>query len=139
LIAAAQSVAEGFDPLEEIPTFSPLIVPALVETCLRIPSWMWFKRGCNRAIARHALSGILPPELAWRRSKGAPDGFIANLYESNRSAIRTMLLGGALQAFGLLDRSGIQSFLDDDAPVRGHDYLRIMQLVDAEAWARNWS
>jgi asparagine synthase (glutamine-hydrolysing) len=139
LIAAAQSVAEGFDPLEEIPTFSPLIAPALVETCLRIPSWMWFKRGCNRAIARHALSGILPPELAWRRSKGAPDGFIANLYESNRSAIRTMLLGGALQAFGLLDRSGIQSFLDDDAPVRGHDYLRIMQLVDAEAWARNWS
>ena len=139
LIAAAQSVAEGFDPLDEIPTFSPLITPALVETCLRIPSWMWFKSGCNRAIARLAFSGLLPPELAWRRSKGAPDGFIACLYESNRSKIRTMLLGGALQALGLLNRTDVQSFLDADGPVRGHDYLRVMQLVDAEAWARQWS
>ena len=138
LIAAAQSVAEGFDPLEEIPTFSPLISRPLVETCLRIPSWMWFSPRGNRAVAREALSDLLPDEVAWRRSKGAPDSFIATIFEANRETIRTMLLGGVLEGLRLLDRPALKAFLDDETPVKGHDYLRVMQLVDAEAWARNW-
>lgn len=138
LIAAAQSVAEGFDPLDKIPTFSPLICQDMVETCLRIPSWMWFSRRGNRAIARSAFSELLPAEVAWRRSKGAPDSFIAELYECNRDLISSMLLDGALSKLGLIDQPALRTILGDMVPVRGHDYLRVMQLVDAEAWARNW-
>jgi asparagine synthase (glutamine-hydrolysing) len=139
LIAAAQSVAEGFDMEVALPTFSPLISQPLVEACLQVPSWLWFEAGRNRATARRAFAGRLPDATLQRRSKGAPDCFIADLFEANRPTIRAMLTRGALSDLGLLDMETLSQALDDRAPVRGHDFLRIMQLADAEAWARCWS
>lgn len=139
LIAAAQSVAEGFDMEIALPTFSPLISQPLVEACLQVPSWLWFEGGRNRAVARRGFAGRLPDATLQRRSKGAPDCFIADLFEANRPMIRAMLTGGALGDLGLLDVEALSQALDDRAPVRGHDFLRIMQLVDAEAWARCWA
>lgn len=139
LIAAAQSVAEGFDMESALPTFSPLISQPLVEACLQAPSWLWFEAGRNRAIARRAFAGRLPDATLQRRSKGAPDCFVADLFEANRPTIRAMLTGGTLSHLGLLEVEALSQALDDRAPVRGHDFLRIMQLVDAEAWVRCWS
>ena len=139
LIAAAQSVVEGFDAEDTLATYSPLISQPLVEACLQVPSWLWFENGRNRAIARRAFQTHLPAATITRRSKGAPDCFIADLYDANRSVIRDMLLGGVLGGHGLLDTDALLEALDDDAPVRGHDFIRVMQLVDAEAWARCWS
>lgn len=139
LIAAAQSVAEGFDMESALPTFSPLISQPLVEACLQVPSWLWFEAGRNRAIARRAFAGRLPDATLQRRSKGAPDCFIADLYDTNRGLIRQMLMDGVLRQLRLLDVVSLENQLDEDAPVRGHDFLRIMQLTDAEAWARCWS
>lgn len=139
LVTAAQSVAEGFDPQNELPEFSPLISQPIVECCLRIPTWLWFGEGQNRFAARRAFIHDLPGSILERRSKGAPDCFVADLYEANRGTIRDMLLGGILARENLLDRHSIEARLDDEAPVQGHDFLRIMHLVDAEAWARSWS
>lgn len=139
LIAAAQSVAEGFDPCEALPTFSPLISQPIVEACLEVPTWLWFEKGRNRAIARRAFQPLLPPATVQRRSKGAPDGFIADLYDANRALIRQMLMDGVLRQLGFLDVAALEQELDQSSPVRGHDFLRIMQLTDAEAWARCWS
>jgi len=139
LIAAAQSVVEGPDAEDPLPTYSPLISQPLVEACLQVPSWLWFEAGRNRAIARRAFQTHLPAATINRRSKGAPDCFIADLYDANRPVIRGMLLDGVLSGHGLLDTDALLEALNDDAPVRGHDFIRIMQLVDAEAWARCWS
>lgn len=139
LIAAAQSVAEGFDMEVALPTFSPLISQPLVEACLQVPSWLWFEAGRNRATARRAFAGRLPDATLQRRSKGAPDCFIADLYEANRGLIRQILMDGVLRQLRLLDVAALEKQLDEDAPVRGHDFLRIMQLADAEAWARCWN
>lgn len=139
LIAAAQSVVEGFDAEDPLPSYSPLIAQPLVEACLQVPSWLWFEDGRNRAIARRAFEEHLPAATVARRSKGAPDCFIADLYEANRSVIRDMMLDGVLSGHGLLDTDALGEALDDDAPVRGHEFIRVMQLVDAEAWARCWS
>lgn len=139
LIAAAQSVAEGFDPREGLPTCSPLISQPIVETCLQVPTWLWFESGHNRAVARRAFRPLLPSATVQRRSKGAPDCFIADLYDANRGLIRRLLMDGVLRQLGLLDVAALEKQLDEDAPVRGHDFLRIMQLTDAEAWARCWS
>lgn len=138
LLAAAQSVIEGHDAEDNLPTFSPLIVQPVVEAALAIPSWRWFEQGRNRAAARRAFAGLLPKATLERRSKGAPDGFIAEVYEVNRPLIRTMLKDGVLTSLKLLDGAALDRALDDPAPVRGHDFLRIMRLIDAEAWARNW-
>lgn len=139
LIAGTQSVVEGFDAEALLPSCSPLIAQPVVEACLAVPSWQWFEDGDNRAIARRAFARLLPERTVRRRSKGAPDCFIAEIYESNRAVIRTMLMDGALRRLGLLDTAALSMTLGNEAPVEGHDYLRIMQLVDAEAWARAWS
>jgi asparagine synthase (glutamine-hydrolysing) len=138
LVVAAQSVAEGFDVEDPLPTYSPLITQPVVEACLRVPSWMWFDGGCNRSVARSAFEGLLPRSIVARRSKAAPDCFVAELYEANSSKIRTMLMEGVLRRLRLLDPAPLDRLLRVEAPVEGHDYLRVMQLVDAEAWARCW-
>lgn len=139
LIAAAQSVAEGFDAQAALDASSPLISQPLVETCLQVPSWMWFANGLNRAVARDAFADLLPPAVVERRSKGAPDSFVAEIYEANRPKIREMLMDGWLRRQHLLDLHALAAHLDDNAPVRGHDFLRIMQLVDVEAWTQGWT
>jgi asparagine synthase (glutamine-hydrolysing) len=136
LIAAAQSVAEGFDPREALPTCSPLISQPIVEACLKVPTWLWFENGRNRAVARRAFQPLLPSATVQRRSKGAPDCFIADLFDANRALIRQTLLDGVLRQLGLLDVAALEQELDQNSPVRGHDFLRIMQLTDAEVWAR---
>ena len=136
LIAVAQSVVEGFDPRDPLPLVSPLISQPVIETCLRIPSWLWFDRGHNRAVARQAFADRLPIAIVERRSKGGPDGFIAQLYHHRRDRIREMLLDGLLAANGLLDRSALDTMLAERGPVQSHNFIRVMQLVDAEAWAR---
>ncbi|HEX8238252.1 MAG TPA: asparagine synthase-related protein [Allosphingosinicella sp.] len=139
LITGAQSVVEGFDAEEPLSTCSPLISQPLIEACLRVPSWLWYEDGQNRAIARRAFAGLLPEGTIRRRSKGAPDSFVADIYDANRLVVRDLLLGGVLCQQGLLDIGALAAFLADGGPVRGHDYLRVMQLADAEAWARCWS
>ena len=137
LVATAQSVVEGFDPLDRIPLVSPLISQPVVEACLAVPSWLWFDSGHNRAIARGAFSDVLPAAIAWRRSKGGPDGFIAELYRANRSLIATWLMDGLLMANGILDRAALELALAERGPVQRHTFIRILQLMDAETWARS--
>jgi asparagine synthase (glutamine-hydrolysing) len=138
ILAAAQGVVEGFDAEDPLPTYSPLLAQPLVEACLRVPSWLWFEDGRNRSAARRAFAGYLPRRILERRSKGAPDCFIAELFEANRLKIKGMLMDGELMRLGLLDRRAIDVALSDEAPVKGHDFLRLMRLADAEAWARCW-
>ncbi len=133
-----QSLAEDTDPLDGLALRYPLLAQPIVELCLRIPTWLWYDRGCNRAAARHAFSGDLPPEIAWRRSKGTPDGFVVELYDTRRTQIREMLSEGNLAQRGLLDLARLLPVLDDARPVRGSDHGRIMRLLDIEAWSRCW-
>ncbi len=137
VVMTAQNVVEGFDVQDPLPTLSPLIAQPIVETCLQIPTWFWFAEGRNRAVAREAFAMHLPRRIIERRSKGSPDSFIIELYDANRPLIRAMLLGGMLAGRGLLDTAALAQAIDAPGPVTGHDFFRIMRLVDVEAWARS--
>ena len=90
-------------------------------------------------IARlRAFEATLPEQVAWRRSKGSPDAFLVALFESRRQQIRRLLLDGNLAGHGLLDCDALAAYLDDPRPVRGSGHVRILRLVDAEAWSRCW-
>lgn len=136
VVMTAQNVVEGFDVEDRLPTVSPLIAQPLVEACLQVPSWYWFAQGRNRAIARRGFAGLLPREIVERRSKGSPDSFIIEIHDAHRPLIRSMLLGGVLASRGLLDTELLAQVLDNRGPVTGHDFFRIMRLVDVEAWVR---
>lgn len=134
LIAFARIYLEGFDPQALIPTVAPLLSQPLVETCLRVPTWLWLEDGRNRVVARHAFADALPPDILARRSKGTPDSFIAEIYEKHRAKIREFLADGSLVQEKVIDRPAMLAILDRPPPARGTDYTRILRLVDVEAW-----
>lgn len=138
LLLLTQNHQEGERGLTH-PLLSPLLSQPIVELCLRIPSWMWCRDGHNRQVARRAFHDALPPSLFGRRSKGTPDSFIIAVFEANRDLIREMLLEGLLAGQGILDRGALSRALSRPNVTRGHDYWRLMRLVDAEAWARAWT
>lgn len=138
LVVAAQGWVEGFDPRAELPAASPLVSQPVVEACLRIPSWLWYRNGRNRAVTRAAFADLLPAQIVNRRSKASPDSFVAELFERNRPTLRALLLDGELAARRLIDASAVERALADPRPAHGHHYRRIMRLADAEAWAAHW-
>ena len=139
LLIGAQGFVEDADPFAPLATRAVLMAQPLVETCLRIPSWQWFDRGRNRAAARRAFDRDLPSEIAWRRTKGSPDSLLIDLYETNKPLIRSLLLDGLLDQFGLLDRHAIATTIDDPRPMKDHTFARMLQLVDVEVWTRGWT
>jgi asparagine synthase (glutamine-hydrolysing) len=138
LIAYAQSYVEGLDPLATPASAAPLLSQPLVETCLRIPTWLWFEEGRNRAAARRAFASRLPARIVQRRSKGTPDSFVAEIFETHRGTLRDILSGGQLISRGLVDRKRLLEALDDPRPASGDAFRRVLQFVDVEAWAQSW-
>ena len=138
LLAPAQGLIEDFDPLADFASHPVLVSQPLIETCPRIPSWLWFDRGYNRAAARHAFAPSLPEATAWRRSKGTPDSFLIELLDTYRTTIRAMLGDGVLAGLGLIDTDQVRAALDDPRPVHGAHFARLMHLADIEVWARGW-
>lgn len=139
LLVPAQGLVEDRDVFAPCGSAALLVSQPLIELCLRIPSWLWLDRGCNRAAARHAFAGLLPDATLWRRSKGTPDSFLIRLLDANRPSIRKLLGDGLLAELGLLDVQATLAALDDPRPDQGHVFARLMQLVDVEVWARNFA
>jgi asparagine synthase (glutamine-hydrolysing) len=135
LLAPAQNLMEAINAQALQHAISPLVSQPVVEACLRVPSWHWLAPGWDRATARRAFAPDLPEEIIARRSKGTPTGFAATIFDRQRQAIRNMLLGGRLANFGLIDEAKLTLALSTPGPVRDLRFVRIMELVDAEAWA----
>lgn len=139
LLMPVQAGAEQGPPLNgSQPRLSPLVCQPVIETVLGLPIWCWFAPGRNRAAARAAFEDDLPSALITRRSKGTPNPFMHSLFEQHRALIRSMLLDGRLADLGLIDTDALRTTLDSTTPSRDFTYAQIMELVDAEAWARSW-
>lgn len=122
------------DPLQ----FSPLMSQPLVELCLSIPTWIWCQGGINRALARAAFSQELPGAIVRRVSKAGPDSAMRVIFAQNPALIRDMLRGGLLMANGLLDAVAIDQALASDPHGEDPIIYRLLDFVEAEAWARSW-
>jgi len=139
LIAVAQAIIESGYEATGIDRLSPLMSQPVVEACLRVPSWMWFAPGRDRAAARRAFEDRLPMEIIDRRSKGSPNLFAATLVDRNRETLEQLLYDGVLAAEGLLDVDALRPVLSDPARIWSQQFVRILRLADVEAWARNWA
>ncbi|HET6523210.1 asparagine synthase C-terminal domain-containing protein [Sphingopyxis sp.] len=120
------------------PHIAPLQSQPIVELCLSIPTWIWVADGLNRAVARLAFEGILPPLILRRTQKGGPGGFDLAIYQRHRAALVDRLRHGRLAEAGMLDLA----FLDEaeDPTWRGTERIqRILDLAAAENWVDWWS
>jgi asparagine synthase (glutamine-hydrolysing) len=120
------------------PRFSPLLSQPMVERCLSLPTWLWCRGGINRAMDRAAFADRLPPAVRRRRSKAGPDSFIRGLFAVYREQVRQLLLDGRLAAHGLIDRGAVADALATDVLSGDTIVYRLLDLVEAEAWARSW-
>ena len=115
----------------------PLLSQPVMEACLRVPTWMWISGGQNRAVARAAFSGRLPPDVLSRRSKGTFMNYTSAAYSRNKETIRRFLRDGHLQSRGLLDIHNLDLLLDSQRPARDRSFMRVFALCTIENWVRN--
>lgn len=137
LLLAAAAVLDGLGTVRCLPLLSPLVSQPVAEVALRVPAWMWFEEGRNRVPVRRAFATRLPTSVVDRRSKGTPTGFLAALVEQGADRLRPFLLDGCLAANAVIDRGAVEAALAP-GPARDLGFARLLQLADAEAWARSW-
>lgn len=119
-------------------TIFPLLSQPVVETCLAIPSWRSCEGGRDRSFARTAFEEYLPTSVLNRRIKGGPDAFAFQLLRRHLLRIREILLQGALAEKNIIDVEQLDQALCEKGLMEGVDYVRILLLLDTEAWARHW-
>jgi asparagine synthase (glutamine-hydrolysing) len=139
LLIRIQNYVEGYDRALFPPVVAPLLAQPIIETCLRIPTWEWCAGGINRSAARRAFADMLPREIVRRTSKSGPDSLTAAVFESNRARLRERLLDGVLRQHEIIDRSAIERALADPRSGQQQILFRLLDLADAEAWARSRS
>lgn len=133
-----QNYLEAIEPQQPVPVVAPLMSQPVVETCLRVPTWLWCRGGMNRVVARDAFRDLLPPSVIDRRSKGSPAAFDAQIVATKRRELLDLLGHGHLASRGLIDLGTVGRALGDSGPLRGDGYLRVTELVDVEAWLQSW-
>lgn len=129
---------EYYGRAEHAPILAPPLAQPVVEACLGVPSWLWCEGGHNRAVARAAFADLLPPEIAYRRTKGGFNSFNHQLLERQRGLVREMLLGGHLGRNALINTSAIEAVLEGERPVSDSIAGRLLRLVSIEAWLQCW-
>ncbi|HEX7855882.1 MAG TPA: asparagine synthase-related protein [Sphingobium sp.] len=138
MLLRMQHSVEGHDRSLSVPVIHPLASQPLVEFCLSIPTWQQCAGGYNRSVARRAFASELPATVANRRGKGSPEGFAFEILRHFRSEIRERLLDGQLVKAQLLDGQALEIALRPDARNTSKENVRLLALVDAEAWAQRW-
>lgn len=123
---------------DRYPVLNPLVSQPVVEACLKVPSWQWRAGGRDRALVRRAFADVLPAMVLERRVKGTPGRFAAQLLDHFRSSIRDRLLGGRLAASGVVDAGALDFILAGERPVPDLERVRILELVNVEAWIAHW-
>jgi len=137
-ILRAHAYLECHDRRWPFASVHPLMSQPILELALATPSWAACEGGIDRAQARRAFEDAIPASVLHRRLKGGPDGFASQIVHAHREAIREILLDGRLVRERLVNREGLERTLTESALMRGHNYARLLQLLDAEAWAAQW-
>lgn len=133
-LVGTQGYFDGIARNRRWPMRFPLLAQPVVETCLRVPAWMWIRTGRNRAIARDAFADLLPADILHRTSKGTYVTLAGALYARNRTKMLRFLEDGHLNARKLLDMPALRTTLASVAPPRDISFFRIFDLCMIENW-----
>jgi len=134
---------EFYDPLggEDYPErVRPLVSQPLIETCLRIPTYVLAADGFDRAAARRAFREELPEKILRRQMKGAIDTYLARIASANLPFIRDIMLDGLLVRNGLLDRGRLEWALSRSTSTARLEACDVVaSYLSTEVWARGWA
>ena len=137
-LVSIQHFLDRGQPLMTVPMVHPLMAQPLIELCLSIPSWFWLRGGRDRAVARRAMAGLLPPAILRRRGKGRLESLFLRAYMCRRKQLADFLLPGRLVAAGILDRASLERYLLKSAEPADAHYVRILEISALEEWVASW-
>lgn len=118
---------------------SPLRSQPLVETCLRIPTYVLANGGRDRALARQAFAKDLPRMIMERHAKADVDLLAKRVIHHNLAFVRELLLNGLLVQHGLLDQRKIEAALDPRLSRTASTIGELVHHLATEAWLRSWA
>lgn len=106
----------------------------LVETCLRVPTYVLTNAGIDRAVERAAFSRDLPKEIVDRHTKGGTAQYFVRLVKANLPFIRSLVLDGAMVREGFLDKRRLEMALTKESHLPMQDMFPLLNCIAAEAW-----
>ncbi len=116
----------------------PLVSQPVIETCLRLPTFVLSPAGGDRALARLAFSQQVAPQILARQSKGRTNAYLARILMRHLPFLRPTLLDGELAGQGLVDRDALSAALTEGALMRSMDAMAaLVGLLGVEAWLRS--
>lgn len=136
-VLRGQEVVGGVARAQQRRMLFPLLAQPVLETCLAVPSWRWVEGGIDRALAREAFRVDLPEAIVRRRTKGRLSSLLAPAYDRDRVVLGRLLRDGVLAGLGIVDRSQVERAIGAESSSDGRLYTRLLDLVDAELWARS--
>jgi hypothetical protein len=124
------------EPLQQLDYTHPFAHRPLVEFLMTIPPDVLCGPGEPRRLMRRALSGLWPPKLRKRRSKGL---FGVPCHEALQPLVRDLLRGGELHVVehGFVDRASFVSRLERSASGVDCNEVQLQRIVLLEIWLRN--
>ncbi|MEP7242257.1 MAG: asparagine synthase C-terminal domain-containing protein [Gammaproteobacteria bacterium] len=120
-------------------SISPLLSQPIIETCLRIPTFMQMRQRRERAVAREAFNREVPREVLERRWKGGTEQLAWKLLQRNLPFVRELLLDGVLARRGLVDRPKLEAALSGGPSSLVRATVPLFELIGMEAWLYAWS
>jgi len=129
------------DPLSShsnLDMVNPLVSQPVLESCLRIPTYIHAAGGRDRSVARDAFAHHLPREIILRTWKGAADRHLQAMLTDGIHFVRELLLDGGLVKEGILDREKLEQCLSGRLTRGGSHPSEVFGYLSAEAWLRSW-
>jgi len=117
---------------------APLLSQPVIETCLRIPTYLQAANRGERAVARAAFSNALPPAVIQRRSKGGSEELAWKTLRANLPFVRELLLDGHLVRQRIVCRELLEAALADEQSSDLRSTVPVFDLIGAEAWLQPW-
>lgn len=140
-IEGLRELDEYYDPVGspgDAEPIVPLMSQPVIETALRIPTYLLSVGGLDRGLARRAFRCELPAEIANRRDKGGVNEHTLTILRRNLPFIRSLMLDGLLVQHKLLDRVKLEEALSDTPSRTTRGLFGIHQYISMEAWLRSW-
>ena len=131
-----------YEPFEQAAApelVNPLLSQPLVELCLQWPTYLLTHGGRGRGLVRAAFADVLPPQIAWRRSKGGMEEHIKGILLANIDFARDLLLNGQLVQRGLLDRTRLELALSARPSAQQSRLTELHTYIGIEAWLSRWA
>lgn len=117
----------------------PLLAQPIVEHCLARSSVELTQGRRDRAYARAAFAGRLPPQIAERYGKGDATAHFGRAVASRLDVLREYLLEGLLVEHRVLDRRRLEPMLTAEHLIWSGGAGQLLHAATIEAWTRAWS